>query len=125
MHHHSSASQSVKLIRHDSLPDPATRLQVLGCAKMLRMWGREGDAPATFYDLIARDKEIVKVVLLLTGSIEGAKQGVLDYTLTFDKFAFLWRNDLAVEYAAFIATNPNLEVRWVAAVQYELLDCWT
>lgn len=74
------------------------------------MWGRETDAPATFYELIARDKEIVKVVLLLTGSIEGAKQGVLDYTLTFDKFAFLWRQDLATEYAAFIATNPNLEV---------------
>ena len=83
---------------------------MLGCAKHLKMWGRDATAPPTFYELISRDKEIVKVVLLLTGSIEGAKQGVLDYTATFDKFAFLWRTDLAVEYAAFIATNPNLEV---------------
>lgn len=35
------------------------------------MWGDRRSK--TFYELLARDKEIVKVVLLLTGSIEGTK----------------------------------------------------
>ncbi|KAK9794950.1 hypothetical protein WJX73_010224 [Symbiochloris irregularis] len=83
--------------------------KVLNVSRNLKMWGRSEDAPPTFYELIAQDKEIVKAVLLLTGAIEGAEQAVQKYTATFDTFAFLWKTDLATEYAAFIATNPNLE----------------
>ena len=50
-------------------------------------------------------------MLLLTGAIMSAKQGVDEFAGSFDCFSFLWLKDLAGEYAAFLATNPNLEVR--------------
>lgn len=45
---------------------------VLRCSKALYNWDqsdKEQGQKATFYDMIAQDKEIVKVILLLTGSI--------------------------------------------------------
>lgn len=84
-------------------------LQILSCGKQLQVWGGKAGA-ATYYDMIARDKEIVKVVLLLTGSIEGTKESVLEYISSFDKYKFLWQKDLATEYAAFMSTSPSLEV---------------
>lgn len=84
-------------------------LQILSCGKQLQVWGGKAGA-ATYYDMIARDKEIVKVVLLLTGSIEGTKESVLEYISSFDKYKFLWLKDLATEYAAFMSTSPSLEV---------------
>lgn len=42
------------------------------------MWG--SDQPeSTYYDLIAKDPDVVKVVLLLTGSIEGMKMSTTEY----------------------------------------------
>ncbi len=84
---------------------------MIGCAKQLKVWGGEPGGPTSYYDMIARDKEIVKVVLLLTGSIEGTKQGVLEYIATFNQYSFLWQKDLSTEYAAFMSTSPSLEVR--------------
>ena len=69
--------------------------------------GEGGDA--TYYDRLASDKEIVKSVLLLTGSIEGTKAQVAEYIATFDRFGFLWKHDMQAEYAAFMKTNPSLE----------------
>lgn len=56
---------------------------VLRCNKNLFNWDqndREDDKKATFYDMIAMDKEIVKVILLLTGSIQGTKNKVSEFT---------------------------------------------
>lgn len=50
--------------------------------------------PATYYELIARDKEVVKMVLLLTGSVEGTKQQVAEYTQQFERYSFLWKDNL-------------------------------
>lgn len=54
------------------------------------------NGPPTYHDLIARDKEVVKSVLLLTGSIEHIKQQVAEYLAKFDKYSFLWTQDLQV-----------------------------
>lgn len=61
------------------MPRPARRpLQVLQSTRQLRMWG--SDQPeATYYDLIAKDPDVVKVVLLLTGSLEGMKAATTDF----------------------------------------------
>lgn len=48
----------------------------------------------SYYDLITKDKEVVKGVLLLTGSIEGTKQQVAAYTAQFNQYSFLWKDDL-------------------------------
>ena len=85
-------------------------LQVLQCAKQLPVMAPQPDGPATYFDMIACDKSIALVLLLLTGSVEGAKAVVREYLATFDKYAFLWQKDLATEYAKFMATNPTLEV---------------
>ena len=73
------------------------------------MWGDAGAQGRTFFEWTASDKEIVKSVLLLTGSIEGTKMQVMEYVGTFGKFAFLYETELKSVYAAFMATRPTLE----------------
>lgn len=67
----------------------------LQASSRLRCWGMV-NGPPTYHDLIARDKEVVKSVLLLTGSIEHIKQQVAEYLAKFDKYSFLWTQDLQV-----------------------------
>eukprot|EP00882_Tetradesmus_deserticola_P029956 GHRQ01033598.1.p1 GENE.GHRQ01033598.1~~GHRQ01033598.1.p1 ORF type:complete len:173 (+),score=58.59 GHRQ01033598.1:276-794(+) len=73
----------------------STAKTILQASRQLRCWGMI-NGPPTYYDLIARDKEVVKSVLLLTGSIEGVKQQVAEYLSHFDKYAFLWKQSLQV-----------------------------
>lgn len=68
---------------------------LLQASNRLRCWGMV-NGPPTYHDLIARDKEVVKSVLLLTGSIEHIKQQVAEYLAKFDKYSFLWTQDLQV-----------------------------
>lgn len=70
--------------------------RMLRASEELYMWGTY-DEGKTYYDKIACDKEIVKSVLLLTGCIEGAKKQVNDYLHEFDKYDFLWKQDLSGE----------------------------
>lgn len=51
-------------------------------AKQLRKWSGgegEGGEGATYYDQLAADADVVKVVLLLTGGIEGMKAQTVEY----------------------------------------------
>lgn len=82
----------------------ATAKKILSTSKKLRCWGMT-NGPPTYYDLIARDKEVVKVVLLLTGSIEGTKQQVAEYMSGFDKYSFLWTQDLQVRQLPVLASG--------------------
>lgn len=45
--------------------------------------------------MIAQDKEIVKVILLLTGSIQGTKNKINDFISKFNKFEWLWKHSIA------------------------------
>lgn len=65
------------------------------------------NGPPTYHDLIARDKEVVKSVLLLTGSIEHIKQQVAEYLGRFDKYSFLWTQDLQVRQAGSMLEQPT------------------
>lgn len=51
----------------------------------------------------------MRVVLLLTGAVEGAKRQVYEYLETFSKYNFLWQGDKAAAYAAFMQKSPTLE----------------
>ena len=60
---------------------------VLKSTKQVQNWNQKDipeDKREPFYDWIAKDKEIVKVILLLTGSIQGTKNKVTEF---LDKFA--------------------------------------
>lgn len=44
--------------------------------------------------MIAQDKEIVKVILLLTGSIQGTRNKVNEFLADFCKFDWLCKEDV-------------------------------
>jgi dynein heavy chain len=85
---------------------------VLGCSKALKVWDCEvqpGAGKTSVYEVISKDREIVRVVLLLTGAVEGAKRQVYEYLETFTKYNFLWQDDKAGAYKEFMAKDPTLE----------------
>jgi len=51
--------------------------------------------------MIAKDREIVKVILLLTGSIQGAKNIVNVFLQSFNKFSWLWIKKIKIELDEF------------------------
>jgi len=59
--------------------------------------------------MIAQDKEIVKVILLLTGSIKGTKNKVNELLNGFKRYDWLWNNNPLDSIAAFTKTNPSLQ----------------
>ena len=85
---------------------------VLKSTKHVQNWNQKDqpeDQREPFYDWIAKDKEIVKVILLLTGSIQGTKNNVNKFLQGFENFNWLWKNKIDKELKAFNALNPQLE----------------
>lgn len=85
---------------------------VLKSTKNVQNWNQK-DQPEElrepFYDWIAKDKEIVKVILLLTGSIQGTKNNVMKFLESFEKFDWLWKKKIDEALKKFNASNPQLE----------------
>ena len=83
---------------------------ILAIGKSLPVWSTpEAKASgATLFDSLATDKEVVVMVLLLTGSIVGAKRQVLEYLTTFRKYDWLWQGNKEQEYSEFMRTSPSL-----------------
>eukprot|EP00658_Telonema_sp_P-2_P071950 TRINITY_DN61143_c0_g1_i1.p1 TRINITY_DN61143_c0_g1~~TRINITY_DN61143_c0_g1_i1.p1 ORF type:complete len:552 (-),score=211.72 TRINITY_DN61143_c0_g1_i1:10-1665(-) len=88
-----------------------TAVAILRSTKRLISWGqdRSADNTESFFDMLAAEKEVCKLVLLLTGSIEGAKKEVVDYLGSFEAHSYLWKNDMQREYSNFLKTEPSLE----------------
>jgi dynein heavy chain len=88
-------------------------LHVLRCSKKLYMWGVDRNDPnastETFHGLITTDKEIVKAVLLMTGSVEGTKTQVETYLSTWKKYDPLWLDDRQKAYEVFMQSKPDLD----------------
>jgi dynein heavy chain len=59
--------------------------------------------------MIAQDKEIVKVILLLTGSIQGTKNKVNELLAGFKRFEWLWMNNIQESIQKFTKQNPSLQ----------------
>ena len=102
----------------------ASARAVLSCAKALTVWENDEGYAAhkRVYDVISRDKEVVRVVLLLTGSIEGVKRQVHEYLHTFVKYDYLWRDDKKAAYDAFMAMNPSLEDFEAELKKYDMVE---
>lgn len=85
---------------------------VLKSTKNVQNWNQKDqpeDQREPFYDWIAKDKEIVKVILLLTGSIQGTKNNVNKFLDGFESFNWLWKRKIDENLKKFHATNPQLE----------------
>lgn len=59
-----------------------------------------------FYNWIAKDKEIVKVILLLTGSIQGTKNNVNKFLVDFSKYSWLWTKNPNEQLKKFSKEDP-------------------
>jgi len=85
---------------------------VLSSTVRLTDWGQQ-DVPEaeriTFFQKVAKDIEIVRVVLLLTGSIQGLRNQVSTYLDSFGMYQWLWQDDKDKAYKDFIAEEPSLE----------------
>jgi dynein heavy chain len=90
-----------------------TAIAILRCTKKLMAWGQDRSKPKetldSFFEELGREKEVVKYVLLLTGSLLGAKIEVSNYLDSFGKYSHLWEKNMQTEYDTFIGTDPTLE----------------
>eukprot|EP00930_Biecheleria_cincta_P100463 TRINITY_DN920_c0_g1_i2.p1 TRINITY_DN920_c0_g1~~TRINITY_DN920_c0_g1_i2.p1 ORF type:complete len:4610 (-),score=1017.36 TRINITY_DN920_c0_g1_i2:106-13935(-) len=101
---------------------------VLKCSKMIEAWDtvtiprnvqlllnpnlppvRGTGSQGTFYDRVAQDNQILKVVLLLTGSIQSARNGRDQYLKQFEPWSWLWSKDIGDEYRRFRESQPSLD----------------
>jgi dynein heavy chain len=85
---------------------------VLKSTKHVQNWNQKDipeDEREPFYDWIAKDKEIVKVILLLTGSIQGTKNNVNKFLQGFEDYNWLWTKKIDDALKHFNSKKPELE----------------
>lgn len=101
---------------------------ILSCSKELLDWGQSdftagggtisginatgaaaNAGKVTFFDRITKDIEIVRVVLLLTGSVQGLRNNVTEYLGSFKKHEWLWMDNKDTAYEDFLKKNPKLQ----------------
>ena len=104
---------------------------ILGCSKRLMRWGQLGaakgqneyqDQKDSFYSIIAQDKEIVKVILLLTGSFKGTTDKVDTFKQQFEEFEWLWTDDIQKNLEKFTKDNPQLHNYEAKLKEFALCD---
>ncbi len=86
-------------------------LAVLRCSKTLYNWNKAEAAEGrkvSLYDLITQDKEIVKMVLLLMGSIQGTKNKVTEVLSRFGKFEWVWKKNIHASLKEFKKDGAQL-----------------
>lgn len=81
---------------------------MLAVSKSLESWCVDTTI-GTFWDMLSHDKDIIKSVLLLKGTIDHTKQQVHSYLQTFDNFSFLWLESLNDQYENFVRNAPLME----------------
>jgi dynein heavy chain, axonemal len=87
-------------------------LAVLRSAQKMYKWGQQSvpeEERATLFDDLGQDVAIVKVVLLLSGTMQRLKDEVKSVLATFRKYDWLWKEDMELEYSRFMRTNPSIE----------------
>jgi dynein heavy chain len=84
---------------------------VFNCMKKMYQW-KQNSIPekdrATYFDLMGKDIEIIKVVLLLTGAMHGTRNIVQEYLKSFRKYDWLWKEDKENTYKQFVKTTPTI-----------------
>ena len=101
-------------------------LNVLRCSKRICQWGQDRTSAInslkTFHSMIAQDKEIVKMVLLLTASVELTKRQVQEYLDYFMQYDHLWKTDKAQAYSTFMKSKPSLDAFDEEITKYDSID---
>lgn len=83
----------------------------MAATKQLPVWDElAAQSGADCSGLVAKNAKVAETVQSLSCVMAAVKADVEAYVASFQPFSFLWQTDLAVKYAAFMATNPQLEV---------------
>eukprot|EP00966_Prymnesium_polylepis_P254089 5871824-Prymnesium_polylepis.1 len=84
---------------------------IIAISRALPMWATSEDKATDrmIHDVLAKDKEIVRTVLLLTGAMDGAKRQVYSYLSSFAKYDWLWQGNMQAEYTQFMSRRPDLD----------------
>ena len=95
---------------------------VLNCASSIGDWPGTRSAyqnsPTPFLEEISKNKETIKVVLQLAGTVLGVHQYVDDFLKTIHRFSALWSRDSKAVVAAFAQSErPRVQI------EEELLCC--
>jgi len=81
---------------------------VLNAFKSVSAWGKEVSTKSV-YELLTSDMAVVRVILLLAGSFQGARNQTSSYLTSFDKFSWLWTKDADAEYQRFLEKSPTMD----------------
>jgi len=85
---------------------------ILKSLRKLYDWGQDSipaEKRKSFFTNVTNDFEIVRVVLLLNGSIMAAAAQSEAFLEAFERHNWLWNNDINKAYAEFLDTNPSLQ----------------
>lgn len=104
---------------------------VLGCFKGVYdwdQWGLPESARDSFFTRITRDLEVVRVVLLLTGSIQATRKEVNACLASFETFRWLWATDADGSYRDWAKRSPSIddfdrELRRYVGVEDDIGGC--
>jgi dynein heavy chain len=89
-----------------------TAQHVLFVNKKLPDWGQGGlplDQRLHFFQRVTKDIEIVRVILLLTGSVQGMKSAAEDFLSPFKEYDWMWKEDKGTKFKEFMDSKPELE----------------
>lgn len=84
---------------------------VLGCSKKMWQWGQmhlPESERLSFFDMLGKDIEVIKTVLLLTGAMHGTTKQVANYLKIYGKYDWVWKEDKETEYKRFVAKRPSI-----------------
>jgi dynein heavy chain len=103
----------------------AAAKSVLWAAAAIEYWGQEHLPPEsrrTLFDTLGGDLEIIKTVLLLTGSLYGARQAVNDFLRKFAKYDWLWVDNKDVAYRTFLSSGVSFDESMQKLESFSLLE---
>eukprot|EP01138_Halocafeteria_seosinensis_P007479 gb/GECG01007645.1/.p1 GENE.gb/GECG01007645.1/~~gb/GECG01007645.1/.p1 ORF type:complete len:3314 (+),score=514.53 gb/GECG01007645.1/:1-9942(+) len=89
-----------------------TALAVLSSTKEIWDWGQANlheEDRVSFFERVTKDIEVARVLLLLTGSVQSLRDQVNNYLSSFDRYAWLWRQDADSAYKEFMQSNPGID----------------
>jgi len=97
---------------------------VLSCSKQISLWENDDNYASgkNVFDVVSKDKDVVRVVLLLTGALEGVKRQVYEYMHTMTKYDYLWKDNKKAAYNAFMSKDPSLEDFEAELKKYDLVE---
>jgi len=82
---------------------------IVTATKGINAWECETGNRASYFEPVAKDKQVAKTLLLLTGSLLGLNMRVLSFIDLFNEFHFLWEENLDNKRSSFLNKRPTLD----------------